>query len=108
MVTFTTESGKMIKHTDTVFTTTLMEPDMKDSGLKINNTEKVRRYGQMVLVTRASTKMERSMVTENSFGLTDQPTPVTSLITTFMAQASTPGLMVVNITVNGLTIKCTE
>ena len=102
------ENGKTIKHMDMVFTITLMVPDTKDSGLKINNTEKVRRFGQMVLVMRASTKMERSTVTESSFGLTDQLTPVTSLITTFMVQASTPGLMVDNITVNGLTIKCTE
>jgi hypothetical protein len=89
-----------------VFTITLMVPDMKDSGLKINNTEKVRKYGQMAPATKASTKMVRNTATGNSFGLTAQLIRVILLITTFTAQASTPGLMVVNTTVNGLTIKC--
>ena len=53
-----------------------------------------------------STRMVRSMGTENSFGLTDPPTLGISLIITFMDQVFTLGLMVVNLTANGTTTKC--
>jgi hypothetical protein len=37
MVMFIKETGKMIKPMDKDFITILMEPDMKENGLKINN-----------------------------------------------------------------------
>jgi len=108
MVTSITENGKMTKLTDTVFTITLMAPDTKDSGMKINNTEKVRKFGQMVLVTKASTKMERSTVMESSFGLMGQLIPEISLITIFMDRVFILGQMVVNTMVNGVQTKCMD
>ena len=100
--------GKMIKPTVMESTTTLMVLAMKVGGLKINNMEKERKYGQTMLAMKDSTKMERNTVTESSYGLMDRLILVILLTITYMAKVSTLGLTVVNTTVNGTTIKCTD
>ena len=48
------ENGKMIRLMDLVDTCTLMVPNMRGTGKKINSTEKERRHGQMALSMKAT------------------------------------------------------
>jgi hypothetical protein len=59
-VTSITVSGRTIRLMDTVFTTILMVPSMKATGLKTSNTVMVKKYGQTMLATKASTKKVKS------------------------------------------------
>ena len=98
----------MIKLTDLEFIIIQMARDTKDGGLKINNMEMEKKFGQTMLVTKVSTKMVRNMGTASSFGLMDQPIPEISLITIFMDRVFILGQMVVNTMVNGVQIKCMD
>lgn len=51
-------SGKMTKLMATVYTLTITEIDMLETGKKINNMEKESKYGQMIHSTMAYIKME--------------------------------------------------
>lgn len=104
--TFITVNGKMTKLTVSEFTITLMVLNTKVGGSRTSNTEKEKKSGPTTHVMKDNTKMVRNMDMVNSFGLTDLLTQAISSIITYMAQAFTLGLMVVNSTVNGITIKC--
>lgn len=108
MAMFITENGKMIKLTDLVFTIILMERDMKAGGLKINNMETAKKFGQTMLVMKVSTKMVRNTVTVSSSGLMDQLILEILSITIFMDKVNILGLMVVNMMVIGVQIKCMD
>ena len=106
MEMFITEIGRMIKLTDLEFIIIQMVRDMKAGGLKINNMEMEKKFGQTMLVTKVSTKTVRNTVMESSFGLMDQLIPEISSITIFMDKVFILGQMVVNTMVNGVQIKC--
>lgn len=108
MATFTMENGKMIKPMAMANTTTQMEPDMRDTGSKISSMVKVKRSGQTMPATRENTKTVRSMDVVNSFGLTDQLTPVISSRTIFTVSEFTRGQMGENMMANGKTTRWTE
>lgn len=107
-VMYTMATGRTTKLMDMVFTITLMGLATKAGGSRISNTEKAKRFGQIMLATKDSIRMARSMVMVSSFGPMDQLTLVTLLITTFMDRVFTPGQMDVNTMVNGTTIRCTD
>ena len=54
-------SGRMTKHMDTVSTITPTELDTKVSGSKTSNMARAKKFGQMVLNTRAITKKARKI-----------------------------------------------
>ena len=108
MAMFTMENGKMIKPMAMANTTTQMEPDMRDTGSKISSMVKVKRSGQTMPATRENTKTVRSMDVVNSFGLTDQLTPVISSRTIFTVSEFTRGQMGENMMANGKTTRWTE
>ena len=108
MATFTMENGKMIKPMAMANTTTQMEPDMRDTGSRISSMVKVKRSGQTMPATRENTKTVRSMDVVNSFGLTDQLTPVISSRTIFTVSEFTRGQMGENMMANGKTTRWTE
>jgi len=85
MEMFTTENGKMIRLMVTAYTITPTVLDTKVNGLKTNNTEEAKKFGQTALNTKVTIKKERNTETENSTGPTDLPTLDNSLITTSMA-----------------------
>ena len=64
----TRESGKKIKPMDMENICTLMEPNMKDIGRKINNMGKEKKHGLTVLATKVTTLRERKMVLVNLNG----------------------------------------
>ena len=107
MAMFTMENGKMIKPMAMANTTTQMEPDMRDIGLRTSSMVKAKRSGQTMPATRENTKTVRSMDVVNSCGLTDRLTPVISLRTIFMDWESTHGQMAENMMVNGRTTRWT-
>lgn len=107
MVTFTTVSGRMTKLTVMVCTTILMVPSMKVTGLRISNMAKVKKYGQTMLATKASTKKERSTEWENSTGLMVQHTQVNSTTIILKVVAFILGPMAVSMMESGATTKCT-
>ena len=106
MVTYTTVTGKMTRHTAMEFTTTLMERGPKAGGSRTSNMARARKSGLTMHVTKVSTKMARSMVTVSSSGLMAQLILATLSTTTFTDKAFTPGQTVVNTTVNGTTTRC--
>ena len=108
MAMFTMENGKMIKPMAMANTTTQMEPDMRDTGSKISSMVKAKRSGQTMPATRENTKTVRSMDVVNSFGLTDQLTPVISSRTIFTVSEFTRGQMGENMMANGKTTRWTE
>ena len=108
MAMFITEIGKMIKLTDLEFIIIQMVRDMKAGGLKINNMEMEKKFGQTMLVTKVSTKMVRNTVMVSSFGLMDQLIPEILSITIYMDKEFILGLMVVNTMVIGVQIKCMD
>jgi len=108
MVMFTMVNGRTIKLMALVFTITLTVQDMKVNGSKTNNMVKVKKFGPTTPATRANTKMERSMVMVNSYGLMVQPILVISSITTFTALAFILGLMDVSMMESGTTIRCMD
>ena len=108
MAMFITEIGKMIKLTDLEFIIIQMVRDMKAGGLKINNMEMEKKFGQTMLVTKVSTKMVRNTVMVSSFGLMDQLIPEILSITIYMDKVFILGLMVVNTMVIGVQIKCMD
>jgi hypothetical protein len=65
METYTKVNGLKIKRMVRVPTRTLMEPDIMDSGKKINNMDTELRHGLMELVMRANTLKEKSMAKES-------------------------------------------
>lgn len=105
---FTTVSGKTIKPTVLVFITTPMVPNMKGTGLKISNMVRVKKFGLTTRVTREIIRMERSMVTDSSIGLTEAPTLVSLSITTSTARECILGATAVSMTDFGITTRCTE
>ena len=107
MVMFTMETGKTIKPMVMDSTTTLMEPDMKVTGTKINNMVKERRFGPIMLAMRASTKMERNMEEVSSYGPMVQLTLEISLRTIFTAWEFILGRTEGNMMVNGRTTRWT-
>ena len=66
-----------------------------------------RRSGPIMLVTKVSTVMERNTEEDNSCGLTDRCTPVSSLKTTFTEMVFTLGQTDANMTANGRITKWT-
>lgn len=108
MAIFITVTGKMIKLTDMVFTTTLMAQNTKGSGLRISNTAEEKKFGQTTLAMRESTKMERNTVKVSSTGLMAQPILETLSTTTLRAEAFTLGVTAEDLTVSGLITRCTE
>lgn len=83
MATSTRENGRMTKPTAKVCTLTLMDPDTKANGLRINNTDMVLRDGQTVHRTRDNTPRAKSTEEANSRGLMPALSQVTSKTTTF-------------------------
>jgi hypothetical protein len=69
---------------DLVFTIILMEPSMKDSGLKISSMEKVLKPGQMVQFIKANIKKEKKKAMESSSGVIRPPMRVILAITISM------------------------
>ena len=108
MATFTMENGKMIKPMAMANTTTQMEPDMRDTGLRTSNMVKAKRSGQTMPATRENTKTERSMDVVNSYGLTDRLTPVISSRTIFTVSEFTRGQTEENMMANGKTTRWME
>lgn len=74
-----TDIGKTIKPTVREYTRTWMVQDMKASGKKTNNMEKVWKLGLMAQVTRVITWKARSTVLVNSLGLMAQLMKANSL-----------------------------
>jgi hypothetical protein len=105
---FITESGRMTKLMALVFTITQMVQDMKVNGLRTNSMVKAKKSGLIMLATKAIIRKVRSMDTANSYGLMDQLILEPLSITILKEQASTLGLMDVNLMVSGVTIRCTE
>lgn len=64
------ESGSMIRPTDRESTPMLMEPGMKDLGLKTNKRVKVKKSGLMVLDTKETISRENNMEEVNFSGQT--------------------------------------
>ena len=69
MVMFTMGIGTMIKLMELECTAISMELNMRETGRKINSTDKVLKHGQMVLGTMGNTFLVKSMESENSLGL---------------------------------------
>ena len=67
-------TGLTTKLMDLVLTSMLMEQCMKDNGSTINKKGMAKKYGLMEVVSKASTKMARSMVGANSCGQMGQTT----------------------------------
>ena len=101
MAMSTTANGRMIKHTDTEYITTLTALATKVIGTKTNNMERARKFGQTVLSMRATIRKERSTDSANSTGPMDLLTPVSLSTTTFTDRAFTLGLMDVDTMANG-------
>ena len=108
METFIMENGKMIKPMAMANTTTQMEPDMRDTGSRTSSMVRAKRSGQTMPATRENIRTVRSMDVVNSYGLTDQLTPVISSRTTFTVSAFTRGQMEENTMANGRIIRWTE
>lgn len=102
-----TESGKTIRLMASVFTTTQTAQDMKGNGLRINSMVRVRKSGQIMPATRATTGRARSTDTASSCGLTGQPTLVLLWTTILKEQECTLGRTAVNLMVSGATTRCT-
>ena len=64
-----TVNGLMIKLTDLESTAILMEPSMRVTGRKINNTVTDLRHGLMVLVMKANISKGKNTDMEGSLGL---------------------------------------
>ena len=103
----TRENGKMTRLMGMENTCTPMVPNTKVIGKKINNTEKEKKHGLMVLAMKVTTLMERKMVMVNSSGLMVQPTKDNSRITTFMEEESIFGLIIDAMKDSGKITKCT-
>lgn len=99
------ENGRMIRLMEEESTLMLTAADMKENGLRINNTDLVLKDGPMVHRTKANTCRERSMEKESSLGLTTALTLVTSMIITFTEQESMSGLMAASSLENGATTR---
>lgn len=93
--------GRMIKHMVSEFIAILMEPDTKDSGKKINNTERVWKLGPMVQVTEEITSKVGSMEEAASHGLTEAPILGNLLKIILKAKAHINGQMADNMRDNG-------
>jgi hypothetical protein len=97
MVMFIKETGKMIKPMDKDFITILMEPDMKENGLKINNMDMELKLGLMVLNISEIIIWVENMEKENFYGLMEALMRESFRITIFMEMVLTAGLMVENL-----------
>lgn len=106
MVIYMMVTGEMIKLMDLGNTLIRTEPSMKDIGKMINNMERAKNNGQMVLNMKVNINMERKMVSVNSVGLINLAIVATSSITISMDKELIPGPTVEFLTVTGTTIKC--
>jgi hypothetical protein len=95
MAIFTRENGKMIKQMVLEYIDILMAPDMKDTGMTIDNMDKESKHGLTVLNTKVITKWEKSMAWVNSNGQMALPILETSIITTLKDQELMNGVTVV-------------
>ena len=107
MAMFTTEIGRMIKHMVMEDIITLMELNMKEIGSKINSMATVRKFGQIMPSMKVSTMTERNTDKVSLTGQMGQPILAILLTTISMVMVYIPGLMAVNIQVNGISTKCT-
>ena len=98
--------GRTIKLMDMDSTHILMEHNMKATGLMINNMDKVKNTGQMVLNMKEHINMVKKMDTVNSFGLINHLIVVLLSIITSMVMENIDGLIIENTLETGLTIKC--
>jgi hypothetical protein len=73
--------GKMIKLTDSESTVTWTVHAMRDSGKKINSTERALKLGQMEPAIKEIMLKEENMAMVNSHGLTEAHTLANSLKT---------------------------
>ena len=94
-------TGWMTKLMDLEFTSIKMDQNMKENGLKINNTGKERKFGRMVLNLKVTTRLGRKKVKENFNGQMDRCTKANSKVIVFMALDSIDGQMAEHITDNG-------
>jgi hypothetical protein len=101
MVMYMKVTGKMTKLMAMESITTLMAPDMKGTGKKINNTVMVKKPGLTMLAMKVNIKKAKRMVMENSFGQMDLLTKVSLLIIIFMEWVFIHGQIKDSIMVNG-------
>lgn len=100
-VTFTTVSGKTIRHMASVFTTTPMALATKATGSRTSSMDRAKKYGQIARVMRVNTRKVRSTAKGSSCGLTVRHIQVTFLTTTSKAKEFTRGLIKDSTAVNG-------
>ena len=94
-------TGRMTKLMDLVSTNMQMDQNMKGSGLKINSTVKVRKFGQMELNLSVTISSERKKDKETFSGQMDRYTKVNSKVTAFMALDTIDGPTAEHITGRG-------
>ena len=85
-----------------------MEHNMKDIGLTISNTAKVKSIGQMEHNTKEHTNTVKKTGMASSYGQINPLIVVHSLTTIFMVTENIDGLTIESILEIGLIIKCTE
>ena len=94
-------SGLMTKLTVLVYIAIWMEQNMRGTGKKINNTDKVLRLGLTVPGMKVNTCKAKSMEKASSLGLMDPLTTVNLQKTISKAEENTTGPMEENMTVYG-------
>lgn len=92
--TYTKDFGRMTKLTDLECTFILMELSTKETGLRISNTDKVKKRGPMVLYMKGIIRTERKMVLVLLIGLMEQLLLGLSKIIRLMEKVSIHGQMV--------------
>ncbi len=88
---YSTESGKMIRQTDTVFIHTSMAQSMKDIGKMIYSMVTALKHGQTGPSMKGTIKRARSMAEAPTFGAMDQSTLEIGLTTRLMGKGCTLG-----------------
>lgn len=108
MVTFTKESGTMIRHMEEVYIFTWMELSIMETGEKISNMVMDRKHGQMVPNTMVTTSTVKSMEPGHLNGLITANTLENFTTIIFKAKVSILGVTVGNTKVSGRITKCME
>ena len=105
--TVTLEIGLMIKRTEEGLTNIWMEPTIVGIGKRTSNMGTELKPGQMQPNMKEITSMAKSTGLEPSNGRMDPLTSENSITIIFMEKAFTHGLIIGNMRVNGVQIKCT-
>ena len=100
------EIGQKIRLMDMENTFVLMAPVMKDTGRRINDTERVWRNGQMAPSMTVNIKPEKRAAMATCYGEMAAHTEEISSKTICMALGYTHGQIIDATQVNGKTIKC--